>query len=1138
MYNSNFTDNDELQEISGIKITNREVDIISCIIHNRGTKKIASILSISHKTVASHIANITNKLGFNTKEAIIDIVERSGKLNHFRKHYFNLVINNLFRLKLKKLSLLNKKGETVSILNLDASINKILLTQLKYELSLVNIKVIENDKTESQTTIPSLVILGKMLNTQQLEGKNNVFLLFNKEFDVAVLNNFNIDYLDFRQDINHHNILKLIQKIINKNYVLEIITEFEQECKKLKSCYSLDANFSSYEIKDKFTQKLSFVRISIIISILSVIIYFVIQHRSTSIDNISQPIKSDILLPNKNKLLQRSKIIEEIDKSFLNQRSIKTVALVGIGGSGKTTLARYYAKNISKAKIVIEFDASTVNNLNESYRKFADKLINEDKLISEEEKVHFKYLLKINKSILDDTKIIDYIKKRLRYYSDWCLIYDGIENYTDIKEYVPHNEVLWGSGKIIITTRNKNLQYHELVDNFIEVKELANEEKLKLFLQFKGTEKFNIIEVEEFLTHIPSFPLDVSIAGKYIALHNTSENILKNYLENLRNFTPELEKLRTSILQESGVYDLTRYKIISLSLEKVISFNDQFQSLLLFISILDCHDIPLNLLKKYTADIIVDSFILSLKKYFLIQNEHDSEIGPVFSIHESTKEVILSYLKNRVDLKNNKDSLISMSDAMQSFIDELSRNSIFNTRFLLSHCENFYQQSDLLPDASKGTIGILLSELNYSFTGANDPALINLAEISLEYLKKSDNIKKEKIANAYSFLGMLYKHDTIKAEALVKKSIDIYKECNVNNLNLVQALVRLGNIYRISGNYKKAKSVLEEGLVICEKDKLKNSFYIRTKTVLGALHRDLGNYRTAKNILEENINLYKNFTTDTNNIVSLIFLGSTYYLSGDYDKAKNTLEKCLVYTKKFEKNSDILRGWILSYLAEISNKLGYYSEAKNLIEESYQLYPKNHPDFAWILMHLGRTYTLTEQYDQAKKYLNESLVLYKKNLNKEHIDIGLNLLYLGELYTFIEQYDQAKNCLNEGFVIFRDHYGEEHVQTTKFIIALGRTYFLEGKEIEKAEKYLYKALENFEKTKHPDKYISLETLADLYLKQANDNSTEMGIQDRKLLQDKSTEYLLNAQDILLNSSLKTSAHILRIKEKIKQQKVK
>lgn len=1137
MYNSNFTDNDELQEISGIKITNREVDVISCITHNRGTKKIASILSISHKTVASHIANISNKLGFNTKEGIIDVVERSGKLNHFRKHYFNLVINNLFRLKLKKLSLLNKKGETVSILNLDASINKILLTQLKYELSLVNIKVIENDKTESHRTIPSLVILGKMLNTQQLENKNNVFLLFDKEFDIAVLNDLNIDYLDFRQDINYHNILELIQKIINKNYVLEIITEFEQECKKLKSCYSLDAN-SSYEIKDKFTQKLSFIGISIIISILSVIIYFVIQHRSTAIDNISQPIKSDILLPNTNKLLQRPKIIKEIDKSFLNQTSIKTVALVGIGGAGKTTLARYYAKNISKAKTVVEFDASTVNNLNESYRKFADKLINEDKLISEQEKVHFKYLLKITKSVLDDTKIIDYIKKRLRYYSDWCLIYDGMENYSDIKEYVPHNEVLWGSGKIIITTRNKNLQHHELVDNFIEVKELENEEKLKLFLQFKGTEKFNTIEVEEFLTHIPPFPLDVSIAGKYIALHNASENILKNYLENLHNFTPELEKFRTSILQESGVYNLTRYKIISLSLEELISYNDQFQSLLLFISILDCHDIPLNLLKKYKTDVVVDSFILSLKKYFFIQSEGNSEIGPVISIHESTKEVILSYLKNRIDLKINKDLLIPMSDAIQFFINDLSQNSVYNSRFLLSHCENFYQQSDLLPDTSKGTIGILLSELNYFFNGADNSELIKLTEISLEYLKRNYNTNLEKIANAYSFLGTLHKHDTEKAKSLLEKSLAIYKEYNFNNLNLAQTLGRLGNVYRLSGNYKKAESLLKEGIAICEKYKLKNSSYARIKTALGALYRDLGNYRTAQNILEENVSLYKNFNTDTNNIISLIFLGSAYYLSGDYDHAKKTLEKCLLYIKSFKKVSNLLKGWVLSYLAEISNELGYYSEAKNLIEESYQLYPRNHEDFAWILMHLGRTYTFTGQYNQAKKYLNESLVLYKKNLNKEHIDIGLNLLYLGELYTFTEQYDQAKNCLNEGFVIFRDHYGEEHVQTTKFIIALGRTYFLEGKEIKKSEKYLYEALENFEKTKHPDKYIVLEILADLHLKQAEDNSTEMSVQDRKLLQEKSIEYLQYAQDILLNSSLKTSTHILRIKAKIKQQRVK
>ena len=69
-----------LFEISGVKFTLREMDIISCILHNRGEKKIATLLSISYKTVSAHVHNIMNKLSHSSREYIIDYIEKSGKL--------------------------------------------------------------------------------------------------------------------------------------------------------------------------------------------------------------------------------------------------------------------------------------------------------------------------------------------------------------------------------------------------------------------------------------------------------------------------------------------------------------------------------------------------------------------------------------------------------------------------------------------------------------------------------------------------------------------------------------------------------------------------------------------------------------------------------------------------------------------------------------------------------------------------------------------------------------------------------------------------------------------------------------------------------------------------------------------------
>ena len=53
-----------LNSIKNLAFTFREIDIIACVMHNRGEKKIASLLLVSPRTVSSHVYNIMGKLGY------------------------------------------------------------------------------------------------------------------------------------------------------------------------------------------------------------------------------------------------------------------------------------------------------------------------------------------------------------------------------------------------------------------------------------------------------------------------------------------------------------------------------------------------------------------------------------------------------------------------------------------------------------------------------------------------------------------------------------------------------------------------------------------------------------------------------------------------------------------------------------------------------------------------------------------------------------------------------------------------------------------------------------------------------------------------------------------------------------------
>ncbi len=68
-----------IEKINGIHFTHREIDILAFLISGRSGKKIASCLAVSPKTVENHTRNIMGKLSCNSRESIIDFVEKSGK---------------------------------------------------------------------------------------------------------------------------------------------------------------------------------------------------------------------------------------------------------------------------------------------------------------------------------------------------------------------------------------------------------------------------------------------------------------------------------------------------------------------------------------------------------------------------------------------------------------------------------------------------------------------------------------------------------------------------------------------------------------------------------------------------------------------------------------------------------------------------------------------------------------------------------------------------------------------------------------------------------------------------------------------------------------------------------------------------
>jgi len=1086
---------EQLTTINGIKFTHREIDVITSIIHMRGAGKIASLLSISTRTVETHTANIMRKMDANSREGIIDFVEKAGHTPWTHKHYRNLLIQTAFKKLLREVSRLthNKPLVCSIVFEHEQGISENFLSTLKGHLNLCGIQTALHKTNQEKSITHSLLhekyppmahIIYKMpqrfiekfqsdKETQSSEisqlvqkiaqNYSSLTLLFPDKNNTGISQNLiDLGFIDFEEGQDYFSLfLNVLRKIVPDITLDKIVTEFikslETPTNVLQS-HLLPTEPSSKNNEQKGgilkNRKIWAATISAVTLIsISLGLFIVKQHKISSINQtdvkLAPSVRSDLVIPTENTFLNRPNIISKLEESLKGNEGIQAVALVGIGGAGKTTIARKYALT-QNVNVVWELNAATRENLRNSFEGLAYALCK-----SEEEEKILVGLQNIKNKIERDGKILLFVKEKLKNTSNWLLIYDNLEKFTDIQKYFPCDSTVWGKGKIIVTTSDSNTKNNNLIHNFIQIGELSSQEKLNLFIKIMTNEdatQFTPSQEEQannFLNDIPPFPLDVSIAAYY--LKSTHTPYIK-YLEHLKENSKDFESIQANVVQEASDYTKTRYRIITLSLKQLIDTHKDFGDLLLLMSLLNSQNIPRTLLSRHKGDAVVDNFIYHLKKYSLITSESLSNLIPAISIHRNTQEINLGYLTNALTLSSSSPLLHSIANTLEDYIvDAIDQEDFSRMKLLVAHCETFLNHDNLITETMKSSIGGALGCLYY-------------------YLRHNHNAKHLLEEN----LARLIQHN------------------GENHLKVARILTYLGSFYRAQGDYEKAKSLLEQSLLIYKR----NPNDIRSSKALGYLgtvYRDLGNYQKAKLLLEQSL---------------------------------------LLYEKHSEKH--IGHAWILAHLGNIHMILGDYQKARLFLEQSLVIYKKQSEDYvgvAWVLRHLGTVYKLLGDYEKAKILLDQSLSITRKYFSDNHIFVASILSFLGSVYIELGNYQKARSPLEESLIVYEKNYGKNHIETARVLRMLGEAYCGEG-DMETSEDLINKSLLIFQQKKYPETYKSLESLADLYMKRAVQAMTEGDIKQAKNFNNQSVAYLNRALIIMNDCFPEDSQHILRVQAKI------
>ena len=1161
---------------------------MACLFHARGTNKIASTLSIASSTVKTHINHIKLKLETisresSSRESILDFIEQSSKADVMKFYYKHLIQYTAFEKTLIAIAKLHSTSPSCLILAWkDGCPEDPRVYQLRDHLKLAGIE--------------AEIQYQPLRGTEGVDPRNVSVVVVEKETGMSPLQEQdNVTVIDLILQTHYYlSVLNIIKKALSPLDVEKLISEFERKYMRGKDPLPpLKAQVDS-EVRDilgenaisnhskqrRILQNRGWV-MALSLFIMCALGIGIVVFQKTGESRSSISIRSDLMIPKEAVLLLRPSLMNQMDCKLGGKGGIQILALVGMGGVGKTILARQYARE-QKASVIWEINAQAPDTIKVSLETLAEALA-----LTQEDKKTLKEIKGIQTPSDREGKMLQFIKEHLALHANWILIFDNVDKIADIGPYFPYNARAWGDGKVILTSRNSNIQTHQQVTDFIPVSPLTPAEKYTLFRKIMGP-PFPLpsqdTETKRFLEAVPPFPLDVSMAAYYV---KTTHTLYSQYVESLQKSSRNFVHLQELLLKESGPYLTTRYSIIALSLDRLLQTHKDFADLLLCIGLLDSQGIPREFLDEYKDKEIVATFIYHLKKYSLIMDRPHvsgpSSLKQTLSFHRSTQAILLLYLTKKLHLNKNHPLMTSVSSAIERYTTKVitQENSPQMTSFI-PHLKAYLSHHDLLNDHNKGAIETGLGCLYY-YTHYHYDAKKTLERSvkALRYCKDRKSYKK--LALALAYLGNVNKEigNLEQAKTLLEESVTLYKKYDPqNHIELTRALAYLGDVYKNLGDYERAKGVSEEDIALSKQyardnplglaraleyggilyrdledyersiSSLKESLalfqkyspenYVSISRVLKYLantYRNLGRYAEAKDLLTQSLAICETYLPE--NQVSLgrtlVHLATIYKNLGDYTTAKTLLDRSLKIHNKLFGADNIRTAWVVTSLGNLYREMGNYDKARSLIEQSLPLYRKAYGDqnlrTAWVFLQLGYVYEDLQDYPRARDLIKKGLAVHRDHFPEDSRKIAVILFHLGNVHRGLGHNDTARLCLQKSLKVYRKLYGNDHIETGRILRSLAKVSLAE-KDFEESERLLKKAFIIFQH--HPDIFLLYEDFGALHYQKALSEYAKGHTRQAQTLQAQAIEDRTQALKRAATHFPKGSMHIKRVQRTLQE----
>ena len=604
---------------------------------------------------------------------------------------------------------------------------------------------------------------------------------------------------------------------------------------------------------------------------------------------------------------------------------LRGVALVGLGGIGKTQIAlEYVYRQRENYSHIFWVNAESIDTFTEDYSLIADSL----DLTGKRQK--------------DKSVSLRSVRLWLNAHTDWLLVVDNLNDLKSVRHYLPET-----TGHILLTTRDKATREY----SFLVVPTLSHSEGIDLLLRRTEREesaKNNTAEsvaTKELAVELGFLPLALEQAAAYI---KTTAISFQEYLERYRRNRLELIEKDS---QKFGTLSQTISTTWALNLEEVRISSPIADDLMRACAFLAPDNIPeeiftegalelgenLSMLVSCESNSTLLDAISPAVRFSLITRNSEAN---TLSIHPLVQEVILDKVNDEeqaVWANRVINALNAVSTKIIAKGDSISYNRILpHTLVAVELAEKFECKSSNAAQLFNQVGSYLLREGRY---GEAEPLLVEALIIRKQLLGS----EHPEVATTLNNLALLYQTQGRyeEAESLFVEALVIRKQLlGSEHPEVATTLNNLALLYQMQGRYEEAEPLLVEALVM-------------RKQLLGSEHPEV--------------------SMTLNNLALL------YQSQGRYKDAEPLFVEALAMRKQLLGSEHPEVATTLNNLASLYQSQERYEEAEPLYRQAISmvetLFGRDHPSMVQSLYDLAQLYRILNGFEEAETLLREALAI-------------------------------------------------------------------------------------------------------------------------------------------------------------------